>query len=150
MHTLALNAQGAILSCGANQHGCLGYGNGAAILDVNTLTPISGGKNIGAVSVSAGWKHSAALGGGGMLFTWGWGGSVGEAYSFQDDMDSTGGQLGLNDEYDRWGPSLVEVIDFGDAFGGVKLRVQDEGQQVWSIERAALGWNHTAVIVEMI
>ena len=44
----------------------------------------------------------------GRVWTWGWGGSVGQ---HGDDADSTGGQLGLrNVQSDFWEPTRVESL----------------------------------------
>jgi hypothetical protein len=58
---------------------------------------------------SAGWKHNLAVGLGGQLLSWGWGGSVG-TQSMYDSDSSTGGQLGLDTEFDSWSPTAVPQV----------------------------------------
>ena len=118
LHTLALTHGGATFSWGANEHGSLGLGDvEGPQLRVPSLIP-----DVSLAQVSCGWKHSGGVSGSGSLFAWGWGGSMGE------DMGSSGGQLGLDNEYDYWVPERVPLDD------GVVA------QQV------ACGWNHTAAI----
>lgn len=76
LHTLAAR-QGAgsgVVAWGANQNGELGLGAGVN-LDSRHPAAVKGLES--AETISAGWKHSAAVTGNGRLFTWGWGGSQG-------------------------------------------------------------------------
>lgn len=52
------------------------------------------------VQVACGWKHILAKTCHGRIYACGWGGSMGDAYSFDDDKGS-GGQLGVGDDFDR-------------------------------------------------
>ena len=129
-HSLAAGRDGAAWAWGANQSGCLGVGNSGGarvpspVVDAdkpggNEASSSAGGGGFGFVAVSAGWKHSAGLTGGGRLWAWGWGGSQGEG------RFSSGGQLGLGDEVDYWVPQRVGMA-------GVKA--------------VSCGWNHTLVV----
>ena len=74
-HSLVIAPGGVVASWGADQGGCLGrvkVEGGAG--DIKRPEPVPG---VVADQVAAGWKHSAAIGDGGTLMTWGWGGSQG-------------------------------------------------------------------------
>lgn len=58
---------------------------------------------ISVAQAACGWKHTAALAPNGSLFCWGWGGSAGDSGSM-DGQASSGGQLGLGNEFDSWNP----------------------------------------------
>jgi alpha-tubulin suppressor-like RCC1 family protein len=118
LHTLAATHGSTVFSWGANEHGSLGLGDvEGPQLRVPSLIP-----DVSLTQVSCGWKHSSGVSGSGALFAWGWGGSMGE------DTQSSGGQLGLDDEYDYWVPERVPLDD------GV------------SCVQVACGWNHTVGI----
>lgn len=75
LHSLALRSSGQALAWGANQNGVLGLGSGKGIKQSSrTPEPLPG---FSAEQLAAGWKHSAAVAGGGRMYTWGWGGSQG-------------------------------------------------------------------------
>lgn len=77
LHTLAVQQGGTLLSWGANQNGCLGLGS-AENQQPRRPSHVDAPQGLAAAIVAAGWKHSAAVGDGGSLYTWGWGGSQGE------------------------------------------------------------------------
>ena len=119
MHTLATTHSGDTYAWGANEHGNLGLGDiSGPQLRVPTLIP-----GLKFAQTSCGWKHSSGVSDSGALFSWGWGGSMGE------DSGSSGGQLGLGHEYDYWVP---EQVDLGDAVVA---------------EQVSCGWNHTAAVL---
>ena len=90
--------------------------------------------------VAAGWKHSAALGQDGQLFTWGWGGSVGSTTNLESGR-SSGGQLGLGNEFDYWGVTQVTDLQTG--------ADMQSSEPVWKAIQVSCGFNHTAAIVEI-
>lgn len=92
------------------------------------------------MQVSAGWKHSAVVGDKGELYAWGWGGSVGSTTSLESGH-SSGGQLGLNNEFDYWGPTQVTDLQIGVDLEG--------GEPVWNAVQVSCGFNHTAAIIEV-
>ncbi|CEF97508.1 Regulator of chromosome condensation, RCC1 [Ostreococcus tauri] len=123
LHTLASTSAG-VVSWGANQHGELGHGSNS---DAKSAIP----KPIklssrGWSKLSAGWKHSAGVSNDGKLFAWGFGGSVG---SHSDEKLSSGGQLGLGNDFDYWEPTEVWLP--GDAVG------------------VSCGFNHTLALVRL-
>ena len=119
LHTLALTRGGTLYSWGSNEHGSLGLGDiDGPQLRVPSLLP-----DVSLAQVSCGWKHNAGVSHAGELFAWGWGGSMGE------DTGSSGGQLGLGNEYDYWIPMKVPIDD--DAV----------------VQQVACGFNHTAAIL---
>ena len=95
-----------------------------------------------AVQVSTGWKHSAAVGHAGELYAWGWGGSVGTATSFETGR-SSGGQLGLGNEFDYWAPTNVAELQVD---GGTPPQ-QQQAIVDWRTLQVSCGFNHTAAIV---
>ena len=118
LHTLALTRGGTLYSWGSNEHGSLGLGDIEGPQQrVPSLLP-----DVSLAQVSCGWKHNAGVGQAGELFAWGWGGSQGE------DTGSSGGQLGLGNEYDYWVPTRVPLDD------GV------------FVQQVACGFNHTAAV----
>lgn len=90
--------------------------------------------------VSAGWKHSAAVGDNGQLYAWGWGGSVGTTTNLESGH-SSGGQLGLDNEFDYWGPTQITDLQTGTELEGV--------QPVWNAVQVSCGFNHTAAVIEV-
>lgn len=129
LFTVALSRAGAAFSFGANENGSLGLGS-KFDGPTNVAQPIP---KLGMLTaVSAGWKHAAAVGVEGELYTWGWGGSVG---SFTLDGSSGGGQLGLGDENDYWDPTCVRALTGPVGFGRRILEV-------------SCGFNHTVALVE--
>ena len=98
------------------------------------------------LQVSTGWKHSAAIGHSGELYAWGWGGSVGTATSFETGK-SSGGQLGLGNEFDYWAPTQVTDLQTG---SGGDEPVQQEpslSKMRWRALQVSCGFNHTAAVV---
>ena len=96
--------------------------------------------------VATGWKHSAAIGHAGQLLCWGWGGSVGTATSFETGR-SSGGQLGLGNEFDYWGPTQVTDLQLA-------AETEQQGNKstaittTWNALQVSCGFNHTAAVVE--
>ena len=97
------------------------------------------------MQVSSGWKHCAAVTGSGKLITWGWGGSMG--HPSLDTLQSSGGQLGLGSDTDRWEPANVGWIEDRDA--DMMLQITADGREQWRALQVACGFNHTAAIIEM-
>lgn len=99
LHTLAVSYGGEVWAWGANEHGCLGQGLKAPAAR-SAPARVS---DVTLREVSAGWKHSCGVSAAGELFSWGWGGTSGSG------EDSSGGQLGLDDEFDFWEPQAVAL-----------------------------------------
>jgi len=78
----------------------------------------------GWTKIAAGWKHSAGIADG-KLFSWGFGGSVG---SHSDEQMSSGGQLGLGNEFDFWEPQYVPIPG--------------------EVKDVSLGFNHSLCLVD--
>ena len=71
--------------------------------------------NLTFTKVSSGYKHCAAITSDDRLFTWGWGGSVGQHF---EDKESSAGQLGLGNDFDypiptevKWKDKSTKVLD---------------------------------------
>ena len=143
LHTLFAQHAGAVLSCGADQNGVLGLGHGRRE-SVSRPARIPGLAS--AVQVAAGWKHSAAVTSSGELFTWGWGGSQGSAYSIE--AGGAGGQLGLGSEFDYWSPAAVESVVLP---SGARLAQRQRGGErlAWKVLSVACGLNHTVAVLEV-
>lgn len=135
-HTLAALWDGSVAAFGANQNGSLGLGNTRQIWGRGPLTV----PGLRAQSISAGWKHSAAIDADGRLYTWGWGGSQGTALSFEDG--GTGGQLGLGDDNDRWEPSAVEWLSSSTPSGTIPW-------DSWKAVQVSCGLQHTVALVSL-
>jgi alpha-tubulin suppressor-like RCC1 family protein len=116
LHTIVATDDGTVWVWGANEHGCLGLGDDGAV-QLRTPSRLAG---VALTRVSAGWKHTAGLTAAGALHAWGWGGSMGEG------EDSSGGQLGLDNDFDYWTPAAVPLPS------GVRVL------------QLSAGWNHTA------
>lgn len=97
------------------------------------------------LQVASGWKHCAAVTGAGKLITWGWGGSMG--HPSLDNLQSSGGQLGLGGDTDRWEPAAVEWIE--DSTADMLTQVTADGHEQWRALQVACGFNHTAAIFEV-
>ena len=98
--------------------------------------------------VATGWKHSAAIGHAGQLLCWGWGGSVGTATSFETRR-SSGGQLGLGNEFDYWAPT--QVTDLQLAAGALQEGPASNAiSSSWKAMQVSCGFNHTAAVVETV
>lgn len=172
-HSLAATTDGRVAAWGANQNGCLGQGRKAQKL--RTPVPVPG---LQAEQVAAGWKHSAAVGPGGTLYTWGWGGSQGE-----EKIEATallplsplsslrcrqhslavlcgaGTALSL-DAYGSGGGQLglgnendywepAKVLRVNMGAGGDLPQLAANGHSLWRALQVSCGLNHTAAIVEI-
>jgi alpha-tubulin suppressor-like RCC1 family protein len=105
--TVAVGVDGQMVSWGADGNGELGLGNSNDKRG-DVPRPVHNTAKASFLSASAGWRHAAAVSSDGRVWTWGWGGSVGQ---HGDDADSTGGQLGLrNGQSDFWEPTRVEGL----------------------------------------
>ncbi|KAL2650925.1 hypothetical protein R1flu_019053 [Riccia fluitans] len=125
-HTGAVMKQGDLYMWGSNENGCLGFGykhTDQAPIPMKVDGPFTM-QNL--VAVSCGWKHTCALTDDGKLFAWGWGGSAG---TYAVDGRSSGGQLGVGNEFDHNEPTLVSTKNMT----GVKI---------------SCGFNHTAAILQ--
>lgn len=91
-----------------------------------------GGGRVHVRSVSAGWKHGLARGDCGGVWTWGWGGSVGDDPGSPDGGRGGGGQLGLGHGLNAFVPKRVAGLPPG-------ARCVD----------ASCGFNHTAIVVKV-
>lgn len=99
---------------------------------------------IAGMQVSAGWKHSCGTGHAGQLYGWGWGGSVGSTTSLESGR-SSGGQLGLGDEFDYWAPTQV-----ADLQTAARQEVSaGQNAPVWNAVQVSCGFNHTAAVIEI-
>ena len=100
------------------------------------------------LQVSTGWKHSAAVGLHGELYAWGWGGSVGTATSYERGR-SSGGQLGLGDEFDYWAPT--QITDLQTAIQDKQPPLQEfvKPAAQWTALQVSCGFNHTAAVVQI-
>ncbi|KAK9811244.1 hypothetical protein WJX72_000524 [[Myrmecia] bisecta] len=142
-HSLAIQHDGRVLAWGANQNGSLGLGRD----DDQTARVPTAVANLRADQVAAGWKHSLAVGAGGRLFTWGWGGSMGTPSAYEQQLTS-GGQLGLGNDFDYWIHTNVEWLQL-DEVDLIKQSTRD-GHQAWRVVQASCGFNHTAAVIEML
>jgi alpha-tubulin suppressor-like RCC1 family protein len=122
LHTVTASHDGDVHAWGANECGALGLGLRDTGPANEQATP-SRVPGVALTAVSAGWKHSAGITAAGDLFAWGWGGAVGSG------ADSSGGQLGLDNEFDYWSPAQVPLED------GVRAVA------------VSCGWNHSAGIL---
>lgn len=101
------------------------------------------------LQVSTGWKHSAAIGHQGDLYAWGWGGSVGTATSFETGR-SSGGQLGLGNEFDYWAPTQVTDLQTGGCEDQADQQAPTLSQISWRALQVSCGFNHTAAVVTLV
>mmetsp|Transcript_11901 Transcript_11901/g.35616 ORF Transcript_11901/g.35616 Transcript_11901/m.35616 type:complete len:420 (+) Transcript_11901:310-1569(+) len=147
LHSLAIPHSNQILSWGANQNGLLGLGSHANMNVSNpTLVP-----NVYALSAAAGWKHNLAIGMRGQLMSWGWGGSAG-SQSMYDSNASSGGQLGLDSEFDFWEPATVPAVVTpagGSLLQEAPATLDQDASFNWRCLQVSCGFNHSAAVVEM-
>ncbi|GJP40486.1 hypothetical protein CLOM_g164 [Closterium sp. NIES-68] len=151
-HTAAVTGPGHLFTWGANEYGCLGHGprhSPPSAVPVKVAGRLAGKR---VVQVSCGWKHTAAVACGadageeqslcaaavGRLYTWGWGGSQG---SHAIESRSTGGQLGLGNEFEFFEPMWVS----GGAFDGNLGKFSEEA--MLNVRQVSCGFNHTAAII---
>lgn len=169
LYGMAVQGNGALMAWGSNEAGVLGMGREAQrSLRSPTRVP-----RLLCEQVSCGWKHAAALTGHGALYSWGWGGSAGDSYSFAGAPGSTGGQLGMENEFDYWSPTLVERLQVdetdvrhwrgdegddraADTAGDASADEDDfsdlplsAGLGHWRFAQVSAGFNHTAAVVEI-
>ncbi|GIL87512.1 hypothetical protein Vretimale_1578 [Volvox reticuliferus] len=140
LHSLAVLGDGRVMAVGMDEHGSLGGGTEALQRRVAQRPVAVPGLSPAWLAV-AGWKHSAAVGHDGRLFTWGWSGAAG-AGVFQD---YGGGQLGLGDDEDRWQPEQVLRLHTN------RHRYYDlraSYVRPWRVLGLAAGRNHTAAVIE--
>ena len=94
------------------------------------------------VQIACGWKHNLALTFDGTMYAWGWGGSMGSSHALFGD-NSSGGQLGLGNDFDYWEPtplsSLMPSVGLPMIIG-----------QHWKALHIACGFNHSAAVVEVM
>ena len=135
--SVAITNDGRLASWGVNGNGECGSGSlddGRRDRPRGVKHPVDNKRPVHFESVSAGWRHAAAVTKDGRLFTWGWGGSAGQ---HTDDAFTTGGQLGLGDgQCDFWEP--MPVPGFGVSGRETNLKVKS----------VSAGFNHTAVIAD--
>lgn len=150
LYGAAVGPGGELMMWGTNESGVLGMGpNSASSLRQPTRVP-----NFMCEQVASGWKHCAALTGHGALYTWGWGGSMGSTYGFEGGPGSTGGQLGLGNEFDYWQPTQVEWLQLDDTdvrrWRGDPESEDDPscGRGEWRFQQVSAGFNHTAAVVD--
>ena len=98
------------------------------------------------LQVSTGWMHSAAVGPHGELYAWGWGGSVGTATSYETGR-SSGGQLGLGNEFDYWAPT--QITDLQTAIQDKQPPESVAPAAEWRALQVSCGFNHTAAVVQI-
>ena len=108
---------------------------GAPCLALNTSTAAEK-----PMQVACGWRHNAGVESG-RLWAWGWGGSVGSDSAVFPQHTSSGGQLGLGDEFDYWKPTAVQDL-------------VDEEQKTlpassWGAMSVSCGLNHTAALIKL-
>lgn len=128
-HSIAVQNGGATYSWGANESGGLGIGT-----DNYQSSPPTQIPGLALDHASCGWKHSAGVTPHGRLFTWGFGGSVGEPSALYEKGDlGSGGQLGLGNDFDFWSPTEVAF----DSVPEVKVL------------QVSCGFNHTAAVLEV-
>uniref|UniRef100_A0A665WLM9 HECT-type E3 ubiquitin transferase n=1 Tax=Echeneis naucrates TaxID=173247 RepID=A0A665WLM9_ECHNA len=117
-HTLAITIEGEVFSWGDGEYGKLGHGNSATQKYPKIIQGPLLGKVV--ISVSAGYRHSAAVTNDGELYTWG-----------EGDF----GRLGHSDSQSRNVPTLVKDISgVGQVACGSShtIAVAQDGHTVWS------------------
>ncbi|KAL3700705.1 hypothetical protein R1sor_018727 [Riccia sorocarpa] len=125
-HTGVLTKQGDLYMWGSNENGCLGFGYKHTDLAPTPMKVDGPLMMENLVAVACGWKHTCALTDDGKVYAWGWGGSAG---THAVDGRSSGGQLGLGNEFDYNEPTLVPIKNMR----GVEI---------------SCGFNHTAAILK--
>lgn len=138
-HSMALTYNGDVYVWGTNESGCLGLGrnDGKSKNKRNTRHPLKLELEDDIVDISCGWKHSAAVTRDGKLLTWGWGGSMGTSSMFD-----SGGQLGHNNAFDYWEPTVA-------AFPSLSLTTEEgkkEEKAQLVADAVSCGFNHTTAL----
>lgn len=112
----------------------------------------------GVLQAAAGWKHSAAVGAAGELWTWGWGGAPGAGgFVSGAGADLGGGQLGIGDPgEDRMAPARVQRLELpggggggGSGSGSGRAALDLRAGGAWRARQVSCGRNHTAAVVEV-
>ncbi|XP_062869323.1 probable E3 ubiquitin-protein ligase HERC1 isoform X2 [Trichomycterus rosablanca] len=117
-HTLAFTSEGEVFSWGDGDYGKLGHGNSSTQKYPKLIQGPLQGKVV--VSVSAGYRHSAAVSEDGELYTWG-----------EGDF----GRLGHGDSNSRNIPTLVkDISNVGEVSCGSShtIALSKDGRTVWS------------------
>ncbi|TUG88269.1 putative E3 ubiquitin-protein ligase HERC1 [Bagarius yarrelli] len=117
-HTLAFTSDGEVFSWGDGDYGKLGHGNSSTQKYPKLIQGPLQGKAV--VSVSAGYRHSAAVSEDGELYTWG-----------EGDF----GRLGHGDSNSRNIPMLVkDISNVGEVSCGSShtIALSKDGRTVWS------------------
>ncbi|XP_066271875.1 probable E3 ubiquitin-protein ligase HERC1 [Branchiostoma lanceolatum] len=117
-HTLALTADGEVFSWGDGDYGKLGHGNSSTQKYPKQIQGALQGKVV--KSISAGYRHSAAVTEDGELFTWG---------------EGDYGRLGHGDSNSKNLPTLVkDITNAGQVVCGSShtIVVSQDGRTVWS------------------
>ncbi|XP_053490210.1 probable E3 ubiquitin-protein ligase HERC1 isoform X6 [Ictalurus furcatus] len=117
-HTLAFTSEGEVFSWGDGDYGKLGHGNSSTQKYPKLIQGPLQGKVV--VSVSAGYRHSAAVSEDGELYTWG-----------EGDF----GRLGHGDSNSRNIPMLVkDISNVGEVSCGSShtIALSKDGRTVWS------------------
>lgn len=91
--------------------------------------------------MAAGWQHSAGVTSDGQLLTWGWGGSVGSESGLIPHYSSAGGQLGHDNDFDYWKPTLVQHLETSEG-----CRIPASSCRFLQV---SCGSNHSAAIVDV-
>ena len=94
-HTLILDSEGGVWSCGTGDYGILGHGNEDDVATPVRIIEWGSGERPVIVAVSAGTGHSGAVDDKGNLYMWGYNGY---------------GQLGTGDVETRLSPTLVPLV----------------------------------------
>jgi len=138
LHSAALTGSGRVYTWGTDEGGSLGHGRGVTSAAAPRAVE---GLPGGASQVACGWKHTAAAVAG-RLFTWGWGGAVGEGGDGGPGEAGAGGlgggQLGHPDPLSRAAPS--EVRPPSGLLGGV-----GDGRP-GPLAQVSCGFNHTGAV----
>jgi len=133
-HSVTVNSEGSVWTCGGGMHGCLGHTD-----EQERLVPTQLGDVSKVVMVAAGRYHTVAVSDR-VLYVWDYG-----AY----------GGLGLGDDADRLAPVMVAVEAFGGyrvlvaACGDYHTLVVSENGAMWSCDNGnGGGWPRQQALVD--